>query len=171
MGELSSRGGVCEVLKKLNDREVTIGQLSKAERVATAKGERRGTHIQPSQAMRKQGAFFGEIAVLYDMPRTATVRGQLCKHFWCETFWGVRSEVKTQTGVIALALSRADILQQLSKEAPSPVFFRQRVYRVQVWEFWASLWVVNGAPSRGLGAHEAHCTNTGGLSVCLCVCV
>ncbi|CAE7444547.1 Pka-R2 [Symbiodinium natans] len=63
--------GVCEVLKKLNDREVTIGQLSK-------------------------GAFFGEIAVLYDMPRTATV--------------------KTQTGVIALALSRADILQQLSKE-------------------------------------------------------
>jgi len=63
--------GVCEVLKKLNGREVTIGQLSK-------------------------GAFFGEIAVLYDMPRTATV--------------------KTQTGVIALALSRADILQQLSAE-------------------------------------------------------
>ncbi|CAE7202056.1 Pka-R2 [Symbiodinium pilosum] len=63
--------GVCEVLKKLNDREVTIGQLSK-------------------------GAFFGEIAVLYDMPRTATVR--------------------TQTAVIALALSRADILQQLSAE-------------------------------------------------------
>ncbi|CAE7360807.1 Pka-R2 [Symbiodinium sp. CCMP2592] len=58
-------------MKKLNGREVTIGQLSK-------------------------GAFFGEIAVLYDMPRTATV--------------------KTQTGVIALALSRADILQQLSAE-------------------------------------------------------
>lgn len=63
--------GVCEVLKKLNGREVTVGQLSK-------------------------GSFFGEIAVLYDMPRTATVR--------------------TQTAVIALALSRADITSQLSTE-------------------------------------------------------
>mmetsp|Transcript_47456 Transcript_47456/g.110987 ORF Transcript_47456/g.110987 Transcript_47456/m.110987 type:complete len:815 (+) Transcript_47456:62-2506(+) len=63
--------GVCEVLKKLNGREVTVGQLSK-------------------------GAFFGEIAVLYDMPRTATVR--------------------TQTAVIALALSREDIQRQLSAE-------------------------------------------------------
>ncbi|CAJ1394057.1 unnamed protein product [Effrenium voratum] len=63
--------GTCEVNKKLNGREVTIGQLSK-------------------------GAFFGEIAVLYDMPRTATVR--------------------TQTAVIALGLSRADIQKQLSAE-------------------------------------------------------
>eukprot|EP00434_Breviolum_minutum_P022833 symbB.v1.2.020147.t1/scaffold1642.1/size107908/6 len=63
--------GVCEVLKNLNGREVTVGSLSK-------------------------GAFFGEIAVLYDMPRTATVR--------------------TQTAVIALALSRADILAQLTTE-------------------------------------------------------
>lgn len=63
--------GVCEVQKKLNGREVTVGHLSK-------------------------GAFFGEIAVLYDMPRTATVR--------------------TQTAVIALALSRADIVAQLTPE-------------------------------------------------------
>eukprot|EP00930_Biecheleria_cincta_P039988 TRINITY_DN27435_c0_g1_i1.p1 TRINITY_DN27435_c0_g1~~TRINITY_DN27435_c0_g1_i1.p1 ORF type:complete len:993 (-),score=177.83 TRINITY_DN27435_c0_g1_i1:110-2992(-) len=63
--------GTCEVLKKINDRSITVGQLGK-------------------------GAFFGEIAVLYDMPRTATVRAQ--------------------TSVIALSLSRDDLKTQLSDE-------------------------------------------------------
>lgn len=62
--------GTCSVIKKMNDRNVTVGQLGK-------------------------GAFFGEIAVLYDMPRTATVRAQ--------------------TSVIALSLSRDDLNDTLSK--------------------------------------------------------
>eukprot|EP00931_Biecheleriopsis_adriatica_P039810 TRINITY_DN22761_c0_g1_i1.p1 TRINITY_DN22761_c0_g1~~TRINITY_DN22761_c0_g1_i1.p1 ORF type:complete len:999 (+),score=209.65 TRINITY_DN22761_c0_g1_i1:102-3098(+) len=63
--------GVCDVIKKLNGRDVVVGQLGK-------------------------GAFFGEIAVLYDMPRTATVRAQ--------------------TEVIALSLSRSDLKETLSDE-------------------------------------------------------
>lgn len=63
--------GICEVIKKMNGREVTVGQLGK-------------------------GAFFGEIAVLYDMPRNATIRAQ--------------------TTVIALSLSRDDLQKTLSAE-------------------------------------------------------
>lgn len=63
--------GICEVIKKMNGREVTVGQLGK-------------------------GAFFGEIAVLYDMPRNATIRAQ--------------------TSVIALSLSRDDLKKTLSDE-------------------------------------------------------
>ncbi|CAE8613434.1 unnamed protein product, partial [Polarella glacialis] len=63
--------GICEVLKKTNGREMTVGQLGK-------------------------GAFFGEIAVLYDMPRTSTVRAA--------------------SQVVCLSLSRHDINAQLSAE-------------------------------------------------------
>eukprot|EP00931_Biecheleriopsis_adriatica_P015262 TRINITY_DN11768_c0_g1_i1.p1 TRINITY_DN11768_c0_g1~~TRINITY_DN11768_c0_g1_i1.p1 ORF type:complete len:997 (+),score=171.87 TRINITY_DN11768_c0_g1_i1:72-3062(+) len=63
--------GTCDVIKKVNGRDVTVGQLGK-------------------------GAFFGEIAVLYDMPRNATVRGQ--------------------TEVSVLSLSRQDIQEELSQE-------------------------------------------------------
>merc|ERR1712226_1654117 len=41
--------GECEVVKKTNGRDVVVAKL-------------------------KNGAFFGEIAVLYDIPRSATVR-------------------------------------------------------------------------------------------------
>jgi len=62
--------GTCEVLKTVNGRVICVGQLSK-------------------------GAFFGEIAALYDMPRTATVR--------------------TTSDVTALSLARSDLMQTIGE--------------------------------------------------------
>mmetsp|Transcript_52881 Transcript_52881/g.113344 ORF Transcript_52881/g.113344 Transcript_52881/m.113344 type:complete len:942 (-) Transcript_52881:55-2880(-) len=63
--------GSCDALKTTNQREVIVGQLPK-------------------------GAFFGEIAVMYDMPRTATVRAA--------------------TDVTVLFLSREDLFKTISVE-------------------------------------------------------
>jgi len=63
--------GTCEAIKDVNGRPSVVAQL--------------GT-----------GAFFGEIAVLYDMPRTATVRAQ--------------------SDVTVLSLSRDDLMATISEE-------------------------------------------------------
>mmetsp|Transcript_54375 Transcript_54375/g.116117 ORF Transcript_54375/g.116117 Transcript_54375/m.116117 type:complete len:979 (-) Transcript_54375:122-3058(-) len=63
--------GVCDAVKVQNGQEVVVSQL-------------------------KKGAFFGELAVMFDMPRSATVRAA--------------------TDVLALSLCREDIFKVLSPE-------------------------------------------------------
>lgn len=63
--------GVCDAIKEVDGREVVVSQL-------------------------KKGSFFGELAVMYDMPRNATVRAA--------------------TDVVAVSLSREDLFSTVGPE-------------------------------------------------------
>lgn len=88
--------GVCEAIKRVNKRETVVGKFGK-------------------------GAFFGEIAVMYDIPRTATVRAA--------------------TDVTVLSLSREDMSNTISGDH----FQRMRV--VASTQVFSSIPLLSDLPS------------------------